>query len=546
VSAAPPSVAGPPYGRRLLVLAGVALAYFATARLGLLVALPPSKKATPVWLASGIAWAALLHLGRWTWPAVALGAFAANLADAFAPGETRLVAVHLAVSAAIALGSTLQSVLGASALRRHLPGGPLQDAGGVARFMGVTLSACLVAPTVGTLALGLSGFAPWSAAPASWAAWWIGDLMGVVLVVPLVCAWLRPPSAPVRSGSRAEAVLLVLAVGAVGVLLYEGSLLPPQVSEVAVSFAVPLLLWTAFRFGPRWATALLLVVATTAAVGAALGHGVVRGPTVPESLLALQLYLAVVAVTTLLLCGVLAERHRARDALERLNRSLEDQVASRTADLAGALREKEALLGEVHHRVKNNLQVVSSLLSLQSGYAKDPRVAAMFRESQARVAAIALVHERLYRSPDLARVDFGGYVGALADSLVASYRLPSRHVSLVKRLDDVPVPIQRAIPCGLVIGELVTNSLRHAFPDGRSGEILVEVRTADDGGIRIAVADDGVGLPPGFDPKDSPSLGWRIVTTLASQVGATLAVSSDRGTRVELEVPALATRGSVA
>jgi PAS domain S-box-containing protein len=193
--------------------------------------------------------------------------------------------------------------------------------------------------------------------------------------------------------------------------------------------------------------------------------------------------------------------------------------------LQASLREKEALLKEIHHRVKNNLQIVSSLLDLQAAQTKDAAATAMFRESRARVRSMALIHERLYGTKDAARVDFAGYARHLGDDLSRAYRVPGQ-VRLEYDVDAPPLPLDAAIPCGLLLNELLSNCFKHAFPGGRDGRIQVSLRRQPDGDDVLSVADDGVGFAPGVDPTTSPSFGLQMVKTFAAQLGGAVEVSS--------------------
>ena len=203
-----------------------------------------------------------------------------------------------------------------------------------------------------------------------------------------------------------------------------------------------------------------------------------------------------------------------------------------------SLREKEALLREIHHRVKNNLAVVSSLLYLQSTYTDDPLTVRILRESQDRLRSMALVHETLYRSNDFRSVDFAEYVARLCDELRHTYGLASGPVRLTRELESLPLSLEVAVPCGLILNELIANCVRHAFPAERAGEIRIGLRALEGGRAEFTVVDDGVGLPPEFDPQRSTTLGLRIIRSLAKQVDAELALSDNRpGTHVQLTVP---------
>jgi len=197
-----------------------------------------------------------------------------------------------------------------------------------------------------------------------------------------------------------------------------------------------------------------------------------------------------------------------------------------------SLQEKEALLREIHHRVKNNLQVISSLLALQARAVADDSTRKMFHESRDRIHSMALLHESLYKSDNLARIDFPEYIQQLADHLFRSYGVAAERIHLRTELDPVFLNMDNAVPCGLLINELISNSLKYAFPNG-GGEIYVSVRGVDDR-VTLTVADDGVGLPAGFDWANARSLGLRLVRTLAEQLDATLEHGDGSGTRFQL------------
>jgi len=212
----------------------------------------------------------------------------------------------------------------------------------------------------------------------------------------------------------------------------------------------------------------------------------------------------------------------AKDITER--KRIESQIKE-------SLDEKEVLLKEIHHRVKNNMQVISSLLNLQSGYIKDEQTRDLFKESQDRVRSMALIHEKLYQSADLARVDFAEYIQNLMEYLFSSYGVDSAKVALKTDVDSVSLGINAAIPCGLIINELVSNSLKHAFPQNRGGEIRIDLHR-NNGGFELVVSDDGVGIPKNVDFRNTESLGLQLVNTLTSQLGGTIELEANgSGTR---------------
>jgi PAS domain S-box-containing protein len=204
------------------------------------------------------------------------------------------------------------------------------------------------------------------------------------------------------------------------------------------------------------------------------------------------------------------------------------------AYLKASLREKEVLLKEIHHRVKNNLQVVSSLLGLQAQMIADPRLRAPFEESRARIQTMALIHQQLYRSGNLAQINFAEYLRDLATRVVHASRVGQGRLSLEISAEAVYLPIETAIPCGLLLHELLSNCVKHAFPEGRSGTISVTVCRHPQGTHELTVRDDGVGLPEELDVRATASLGLRLVHLLAAQLHGTLTFESREGTTVTL------------
>jgi len=198
--------------------------------------------------------------------------------------------------------------------------------------------------------------------------------------------------------------------------------------------------------------------------------------------------------------------------------------------LANSLAEKEVLLKEVHHRVKNNLQVIASLLRLQAGSMGSPELAAALEESQHRVESMAMIHEQLYESGDLGEVDLARHAAQLLDNLFSSYGVDQARIRgcvAIPRAPGAPLllDVHQAIPAGLILNELVSNALKHAFPGGRCGSIAVEGERRD-GTVTLVVRDDGVGLPAGFPAGGNRTLGLQIVEILARQLHGALTVES--------------------
>ncbi|MBW3598783.1 MAG: PAS domain S-box protein [Planctomycetes bacterium] len=253
----------------------------------------------------------------------------------------------------------------------------------------------------------------------------------------------------------------------------------------------------------------------------------------------------------------ITDRKRAEEALRRAHDDLEDRVQRRTAELAQAntalqaevversraeeqvrssLREKEVLLKEIHHRVKNNLQLISSMLRLQSAGIEDPRSVNAFEESQNRVKAMARIHERLYLAPDLSRIDFAQYTRDIVSGLVRSFR---RGAEVQIDVAEAAMTLDTAIPCGLIINELVSNSLKHAFPTDEPGWIHIRLapQAESAGWVQLTVSDNGVGLPADLDFRRTESLGLQLVVTLAEQIGGAIDLDNTAGATFKIRFP---------
>jgi PAS domain S-box-containing protein len=211
-----------------------------------------------------------------------------------------------------------------------------------------------------------------------------------------------------------------------------------------------------------------------------------------------------------------------------------DATARRDADekMKRVLREKDVLLREVHHRVKNNLQVICSMLRLQERSHRDKTLLQALKDCRERVYAMAMLHDQLHRAMDFSNVNLGEYIRHLTASLFSAYGVDSAHVDLRMDIEDVPVPVDTAIPCGLIVNELVTNSLRHAFPEGRTGRVSLGIHARPGGAVELAVRDDGRGFPETARlTTHSRSLGLWLVDLLADQIGASVERSSSAGTQ---------------
>lgn len=204
-------------------------------------------------------------------------------------------------------------------------------------------------------------------------------------------------------------------------------------------------------------------------------------------------------------------------------------------DLKESLRVKEVLLREIHHRVKNNMQIISSMLNLQCMYVGDDEVAMIaLKNSDNRVQSMAMIHESIYDSPDLSRIDFEEYIRKIVTYLYNTYQTQRTQVKTVIDVEDVKFNIETAVPCGLVISELVSNSLKHAFPEGKKGEILVSLHSSDDT-YQLTISDNGIGLPEDSEIDKINSFGLELVNILVNQIDGKLSLDKSHGTQYALK-----------
>ena len=303
-------------------------------------------------------------------------------------------------------------------------------------------------------------------------------------------------------------------LGVIGVLasgIFILDLLIPLGIAIGVLYTglVLLSLWSSHRWLPP-------VVSGTTSVLTVLGFFLFPGPGIWVALPNRALCLATIWVATLLVIRY-----------KRIEEHIKD-----------SLREKEVLLKEIHHRVKNNLQVIESLLRLQAGMAKDPRDLGLFKESQARIRSIGLLYETLCRSQDLARIDMPDYIHKLTGQLFQSYGISQDAIRLQLHVQPVSLNMDTAIPCGLIINELMSNSLKYAFPVG-SGEVAVTFVSNPDQTFTLVVSDTGVGLPHEVDERNSPSLGLQLVSLLLQKLDGTSEVQRSTGTTWTMTFPEL-------
>ncbi|MBS3819005.1 PAS domain S-box protein [bacterium] len=252
------------------------------------------------------------------------------------------------------------------------------------------------------------------------------------------------------------------------------------------------------------------------------------------------------------------EKKKAEQELKKYQTKLEKLVEKRTAELKTAnkklkrevkerkqaqkqikasLQEKEILLREIHHRVKNNLHLVISLLRLQSSYVQNQQDAGMFKECEDRIRAMATIHEKLYKSKDLANVSFTQYLQGFADYLFQAYNVDPRRIQLNTEMEEVSLDLNKAIHCGLIVNELLSNSLKHAFSDGQEGQVNIRLHSEKQNKVLLEISDNGSGIPQNKHLDQGDSLGMKLVYGLVDQIGGTLNLDKKKGTRFQIIFP---------
>ncbi len=202
--------------------------------------------------------------------------------------------------------------------------------------------------------------------------------------------------------------------------------------------------------------------------------------------------------------------------------------------ISKSLQEKDTLLREIHHRVKNNLQVISSLLGLQARYVQDDSALDALKTGQDRVKSMALIHQKLYREDNLKGIEVKDYFEKLCESLFQSYSIPSKRIKLDLQVADLNLDVDTVIPLGLIINELVSNSLKHAFPNEEEGNLTIQLSETPDQKLKLHVSDDGMGLGAEMEKKLNQSFGFRLIRSFQNQLDAEIEVDGSQGTSVTL------------
>ena len=527
-----------------LFVLGYSIAYFLAAKLGIATSLPP-EGIVILWPPNAIVLAALVSVRRGRWWLLFLATVATEIA-ADVPAYPLWAATGYGIVnfSEAALAAVLLAKFGERAL-------PLVELRDFTRFL-------VIGPLLasGTAALFGAGIYKIGAPDLDylhyWRVFWLGDALGLLTVGTALLAWKRPAAWSLRPG---PSVVVEGAVLTVGLLVASAWALLADAAMPRVYLVFPFLVWAALRFGVCGASPAVLAVTAIAIGSAVMGHGPFVELSQIDAVVALQGLIAAVALSTFMLAfstetsrratAALQDSiqgHRATEAelrkayrnLENINQELDQIVSARTSDLRRTLRRNEMLLKEVHHRVKNNLQLISSLLALHGRSVSAPELRRKFSEIQGQIGAIAATYDVLQQMEDVGVVDFFQVVPTLCRNIQVAN---GDAVSISSETaSDALVPADTAVALSLALNELITNSIKHA-PDDRTAEIAVKCQRDGDR-VLLRIADNGAGFPPGFDLERAEGFGMRMARTVVDQAGGQIRlVDSESGAVVEISAP---------
>lgn len=507
--------------------AGLALVYLAGALAGIELTREAGNVAA-IWPPNAILLAVLLRSDIRNWPIYTFCCAAANVAANMLYGDTLLIAAGFALV-------NMMEVLSGCLLVRYACDLPMKLSN-IRQLVSFAVLAGLIAPVIGAFGgaalISLAFDAPyWSV----WKVWWIADAMGVLIVAPPLLCWNLGRIREWNSTKNLlEMAFMLLAVIVATSVLFSQSAIP------WLFLIPPILIWAAIRMGIFvTAVASLFVSAIAVSLTIDLSGPIagIGGITINERILYLQLFLGTTALAPLLIAVALAELKLASEALAQRSQTLERS----NTELQTAIQQRETLLKELQHRVKNNMQVVISLLNLRSDGVPDQRAKNAMAEATNRVEALALAHRYFYQPDRPNEVVVSEYVPELCSMLARAYSIERNQIEIWTDIDDISISLDQATPIALILNELISNAFKHAFPEGRKGNISISVRSESDEKNskigHIIIHDDGIGVPESFDLQRVTSTGLKVFLGLLRQIDGQAELERDDGTAFHIRFP---------
>lgn len=482
------------YILKVFLFAGV---YIVLAKAGLLLALDGGF-ASPVWLGSGTALTLLLFNGRAMWPAITIGAFLVNW----------ISGASIEFSLVVCAGNTLEALVAFGVLVYFKS----------QAFLFLKLKSVitfLLASAFGSLiSAGFGGLAYWlfhpheTNLPETIGTWWLGDFTSFLLIVPIVFLFNKSVFLLPKNKYSFICFPLIISACIITFLIDFNSAILPKILIYSL-FVFPI--FAALIQNSITAMFYVFIIECFAVVATINNKGPFVFPVLNDSLVILQSFMSILTIVTLIITVGIKERELIKDELNVL------------------LSEKEMLLSEIHHRIKNNLGVVSGLLYLQNETIEDDEIKNKINQTDLRIKAIALVHEKLYKKSNINTVEFSDYIETLAKMISRIYE---SNINLILNLEKIDLPIEKAQPLGLIINELITNSYKHAFNEKINGDGEIEIRFQfTENKYFLLVRDNGKGIT--YSENHPDTLGTTLINTLTDQIEADMNVKVEGGTAYE-------------
>jgi two-component sensor histidine kinase len=507
----------------LLEIVAVAVVYIVSARIGQIFAIEPGN-VTPVWIPSGLMLAWALIRGNYIWPGIFIGAFLGNVWAYVDLSSVSIILSSLFSGFANGLGDSICTVGSAYFIKLMTgDGNPFRNfkAFLILFAFGVVLGP-LVSAVMGASALLLTGFLPAESYLISLFTWFIGDAVGVLLFTPLILIHFYSHASPHQKLNSFELTVFLLILFSLPLIGFVPEPLA-VLKQYPSMLMMPLFLWAALRMNQM----VIFYAAAYAAIGFVVSsyfdsETFIAG-TQFQSVLILQVFVIVTISSAFILSTLVTDKE-----LEIKERGLAE------ISLGKSLNEKEVLLKEIHHRVKNNLQVVASLLSLQRHGETDPHTSDMLEESQRRIKVMAHLHETLYQSGDLSSIKIRDYLGSIVQDMMQSVVNREPEISCKVDVEEVDVTISQSMALGQILSELLSNCLKHAFPGDAPGTIKIDLRRTNAKMLELTVSDDGKGFPDNFKLGDIKTLGFKLVQALVQQLHGDFSIDTSRGTGIKI------------